>query len=136
MLTVVVYVFQVLARTVGRRRRDLYTLIDDLWSWDSYDLYYDMTRWMFMPCFGWKYFLLKFNKNMFKNFRCYRMCLVCWFNNKHHHWPLKNSLDCCKWSSFHLLVLFSPNLCCLSYFGPFIWFVWLEDIKVATLWIL
>ena len=49
-LQLLCYVFQVLARTVGRRRRDLYTLIDVLGSWEFYELYFDITLGIIMLC--------------------------------------------------------------------------------------
>ena len=51
MLTVVMYVFQVLARTVGRRRRDLYTLKDVFMILGFRQFVFDMTLKLFTPCF-------------------------------------------------------------------------------------
>ena len=70
MLTVVMYVFQVLARTVGRRRRDRYTLKDVFMILGFRQFVFDMTLKLFMPCFEWKYFIFKM-KNLFENLRCY-----------------------------------------------------------------
>ena len=78
-LQLLCYVFQVLARTVERRRRDLYTLergFDFLWSWDTicFDNYY----WILYETFYVKMVVTKM-KFLVWNLHCYKLVSEPWF---------------------------------------------------------